>query len=93
MANDLRDVERSIDDLRGGMEPMEFVTTCQQLLLAHSGWNWKTLDRLLTCISSRLESGMETSLPQPPIDWQLDKICLVRQRLCVEPFYDQYDFL
>lgn len=90
MVNDLRDVERSIEDLKGEMEPLEFVTTCQQLLLAHSGWNWKTLDRLLACISSRLEKGTGPSLSQPPIDWQLEKIDSVRQKLSVEPLYNQY---
>ncbi|ORZ21679.1 hypothetical protein BCR42DRAFT_408063 [Absidia repens] len=95
MVKDLRDVEHSIDDLKDGMDPLEFVTTCQQLLLAHSGWNWKTLDRLLKCISTRLiaDKNMHTQPSlQPLLDWQLEKIDRVRQKLGSEPFFSQYDF-
>ncbi|KAI8342721.1 hypothetical protein BC941DRAFT_509612 [Chlamydoabsidia padenii] len=91
MINDLKDVEHSIDDLKDGMEPLEFVSTCQQLLLAHSGWNWKTLDSLLTCISTRLEETRGTpSALQPSIRWQLDKIHSIRQKLESEFLYHQY---
>ncbi|CAO3590174.1 unnamed protein product [Absidia cylindrospora] len=95
MAKDLRDVEHSIDDLKNNMEPLEFVTTCQQLLLAHSGWNWKTLDSLLKCISTRLmtDKSMNTQPSlQPSLDWQLEKIDRIRQKLCGECFFSQYDF-
>lgn len=96
MAKDLRDVEHSIDDLKNGMEPLEFVTTCQQLLLAHSGWNWKTLDRLLKCISARLVSHKNMNIQpslQPSLDLQIDKIDGIRQKLSMEPFFSQYDFV
>ncbi|KAI8076739.1 uncharacterized protein BX664DRAFT_343802 [Halteromyces radiatus] len=90
MVKDLQDVERSIDNLKTDMDPMEFITTCQQLLLVHSGWNWKILDRLLKCISQRLIVEKQELQYQPSIDWQLEKIDRIRQQLVLEPFFSQY---
>ncbi|KAI9492732.1 hypothetical protein BDB00DRAFT_826953 [Zychaea mexicana] len=54
LASDLDDVERSIDDVRESMAPLEFVQTCQHLLLLHSGWDWCIFLKMLHCIARRL---------------------------------------
>ncbi|KAI9254477.1 hypothetical protein BDA99DRAFT_485790 [Phascolomyces articulosus] len=91
LTSDLYDVERSIDDLRQSMPPMEFVQTCQQLLLAHSGWDWCIFVKMLNCISQRLSKQIKSpdhdeaeqqpplfSLSlQPKVEWQAQQILIV----------------
>ncbi|CAO3614747.1 unnamed protein product [Cunninghamella blakesleeana] len=84
LSNDLKDVEQSIEDLKKDMDKNDFINTCQQLLLAHSGWNWMILNKLLDCILNRLNENKDTNnhnTLQPPYQWQIDKIENIRNKL------------
>ncbi|KAI8885983.1 Clavaminate synthase-like protein [Backusella circina FSU 941] len=73
LKGDLRDVREAISDLTDMMSPLEFTEQCQQLLLAHSGWDWSIFLNLLACISHRLcvQSYWEN---QPPPEWQAREV-------------------
>ncbi|CAG8543119.1 6665_t:CDS:2 [Ambispora leptoticha] len=51
---DLAEVENAIRDLKSEMDELEFVGTCQRLLLTNSGWDWVVFWRLISCVSFRL---------------------------------------
>jgi hypothetical protein len=55
------------------MTPPEFTDQCQQLLLAHSGWDWSIFLKILACISHRLrmQSYCEN---QPSPKWQAREV-------------------
>ncbi|CAG8601382.1 9321_t:CDS:2, partial [Ambispora gerdemannii] len=51
---DLAEVEYAIRDLKSEMSELEFVESCQRLLLINSGWDWIVFWRLISCVSRRL---------------------------------------
>ena len=79
LISDLNDVERSIDDLRESMPPIEFGQICHQLLLAHSGWDCCVFTKMLYCISQRLHDSREEEKEkvQPQVKWQAQQILTI----------------
>ncbi|ORX59455.1 Clavaminate synthase-like protein [Hesseltinella vesiculosa] len=89
MCQDLKQVECSLSDLQETMDPFEFVTTSQHVLLLHSGWNWSTLHRLLACIEQRLRLNKDPCL-QPEVPWQLAQVQSLQARLGSFAFFSPF---
>lgn len=90
LIRDLADVKRSIQDVRESMNELEFTTTCQQLLLMHSGWDWSIFLRLLRCVARRLASQTSADLQPDPL-WQVQRIeTALNELTSSDPQIDKY---
>ncbi|KAI8347679.1 hypothetical protein BD560DRAFT_338441 [Blakeslea trispora] len=77
--HDLNDVQIAIEDVKKTMDDTEFIDQCQQLLLVHSGWDWRTfLNILYTVVKHRSDGHSKTY--QPSLSWQLDRIGSVLEK-------------
>lgn len=77
LKNDCDDCTRAIEDIKDSMSEIEFVQECQQLLLVHSGWDWKTFLNMLHCIVKNRRNSLvnnECKKNQPSLKWQMEQI-------------------
>lgn len=80
LKKDLGDCTKAIEDIKDGMSEVEFVQECQQLLLVHSGWDWKTFLKMLHCIIKNRRNSLvnnEFLKNQPSLKWQMEQINIV----------------
>lgn len=80
LKKDLGDCTKAIEDIKDGMSEVEFVQECQQLLLVHSGWDWKTFLKMLHCIIKNRRNSLvnnEFFKNQPSLKWQMEQINIV----------------
>jgi hypothetical protein len=73
LKKDLNDCEKAIEDIKDEMTEIEFINECQQLLLVHSGWEWKIFLNILYCIVHNRRISLDNT-NQPPIKYQMDQI-------------------
>lgn len=73
LKKDLDDCTKAIDDVKDSMTKLEFIQECQNLLLVHSGWDWKTFLNMLHCIVKNRSISL-VHQNQPPIKWQMEQI-------------------
>lgn len=73
LRNDLIDCKKAIEDIKDGMTEIEFIKECQQLLLVHSGWEWKTFLNILSCIVHNRRISL-VKRDEPPIKYQMKQI-------------------
>ncbi|KAL9537694.1 hypothetical protein MBANPS3_011546 [Mucor bainieri] len=74
LRKDWNDCKHAIEDLQDTMSPMEFMQECQNLLMVHSGWDWRIfLNMMAHVVANRVK---EPNVPahQPDLAWQMDRI-------------------
>lgn len=92
LKKDLDDCTRAIMDIKDGMTQVEFVQECQNLLLVHSGWDWKTFLNMLHCVVENRSISL-VHPNQPPLKWQMEQISMILEQWLNEEGQDLIDFL
>lgn len=74
LTKDLNDCTRAILDIKDGLTELEFTQECQNLLLMHAGWNWRTFLSILHCVVHDRRISLVQGDNQPDLKWQMEKI-------------------
>lgn len=92
LKKDYNDCLNAIQDIKDGMSAIEFIQETQNLLLVHSGWDWKTLLNILHCIVSNRVNSLVVQPYQPPLSWQMEQIKAVLNQWLQDEGDDLLDY-
>lgn len=74
LRKDWNDCKHAIEDLEDTMPPVEFLQECQNLLLVHSGWDWRIFLNMVAHIIANRIKVPNIPINQPDLGWQMDRI-------------------
>lgn len=74
LRKDWNDCKHAIEDLQDAMSPMEFLQECQNLLMVHSGWDWRIFLNMMAHVVANRAKQPNVPIHQPDLAWQMDRI-------------------
>ncbi|KAG2214205.1 hypothetical protein INT46_010440 [Mucor plumbeus] len=74
LRKDWNDCKHAIEDLEDTMPPVEFLQECQNLLLVHSGWDWRIFLNMIAHIVANRVEVPNIPINQPNLGWQMHRI-------------------
>lgn len=74
LRKDWNDCRHAIEDLQDTMSPMEFLQECQNLLMVHSGWDWRIFLNMIAHVVANRVKQPNVPANQPDLTWQMDRI-------------------
>ncbi|KAI9361425.1 hypothetical protein BD770DRAFT_360987 [Pilaira anomala] len=91
LKKDYDDCSFAIQDIKDEMSRTEFIQETQNLLLVHSGWDWKTFLDMLHCIVHNRTISLDNPY-QPSLPWQMEQVTTVMNQWLQDEGDDLLDY-